>query len=772
MKKRLTYLIIGLLTLVSCTEYDEIAMWNKNTDMGSRLAALEELCSQMNTNINSLQQIVEALQGNDYVTGVAPVVENGQTVGYTITFTKSGPVTIYHGSDGESGSTPLIGVKQDTDGLYYWTLDGEWLLNDRGEKVIAHGLEGKSAYELAVEKGYQGTLEEWLASLNGEDGGKGEAGDDGDNGKSAYELAVENGYQGTLEEWLASLKGNTGSNGKSAYELAVENGYQGTLEEWLASLNGSTGSTGADGKSAYELAVENGYQGTLEEWLASLKGNAGDKGDEGITPRLEIRADGYWYVSYDEGQTWTQLGQATGDAGQNGDSMFSDIDVSNPDYLILTLAGSGEQIKLPYYRDKFDLLFVSGSDRVREMTLYCGVGASVEVTYELTNPLNATIAVECISHSNYQVAVDKSASKITVTAPADPAAVGATGEVLVFASDDERTLMRKLVIKQVKYISYTATEQLYITSADFPGDPYFWGKDCEFLADLSTYDAATGEGRWAYVGTVTDVEPSAFNGEQAIRSIALPEGITYIGHNAFNNSTLESITLPESLVEIDQYAFSKCNLTEITLPANLETLGSSAFDYEGTSRVSPLTKVVFEGNKLETIQLNTFQYCKNLQEIVLPDGLKTIEYNAFENCSALTRIEIPNSVTTIGNSAFIYCTSLVEAIIGDGVTEIGKQAFGECTALKTVVIGRGIQSIGDMAFNTRSSRDQMGLVSVTILFDDIDSGTFPELASSSRGVFPKPGGWDPVSYKIYVPAGTGATYRANWPDYSSLIVEM
>ena len=200
-------------------------------------------------------------------------------------------------------------------------------------------------------------------------------------------------------------------------------------------------------------------------------------------------------------------------------------------------------------------------------------------------------------------------------------------------------------------------------------------------------------GRWAYVGTVTDVEPSAFNGEQAIRSIALPEGITYIGHNAFNNSTLESITLPESLVEIDQYAFSKCNLIEITLPANLETLGSSAFDYEGTSRVSPLTKVVFEGNKLETIQLNTFQYCKNLQEIVLPDGLKTIEYNAFENCSALTRIEIPNSVTTIGNSAFIYCTSLVEAIIGDGVTEIGKQAFGECTALKTVVIGRGIQSI-------------------------------------------------------------------------------
>lgn len=694
MRKSITCLILGILSLVSCTEYDEIAMWNKNEDMGSRLSALEELCSQMNTNITSLRQIVEALQDNDYVTGVVPVVENGQTIGYTITFTKSGPVTIYHGRDGQSGSTPVIGVKQDADGLYYWTLDGDWLLDEQNNKIVAQARDGKSAYELAVENGYQGTLEEWLASLNG--------------------------------------------------------------------------STGQDGKSAYELAVENGYRGTLEEWLASLKGNAGDKGDDGITPRLEIRADGYWYVSYDEGQSWTQLGQATGEPGEDGDSMFSDIDVSNPDYLILTLADGTTEIKIPYFRDKFDLLFVSGDDRLRELTLYCGAGASVEATYELTNPLNASVAIECISHSAFQATVDQAGSKIVVTAPADPAAIAGRSEILVFASDDERTIMRKLVIMPVNYITYTATGKLDITNA---GEPYFWGRDCEFIVEQSSYDALTGEGRWAYVGTVTQVERGAFNGNQSIRSLVLPEGITFIGDNAFNNSALESIVLPESLVEIDQYAFSKCNLTEITLPANLERLGSSAFDYEGTSRVSPLQKVVFEGNKLETIELNTFQYCKSLQEIVLPDGLKTIEYNAFENCTSLPRIEIPNSVTTIGKSAFVFCTSLEEAIIGDGVTEIGSRAFGECTALKTVVIGRSIQSIGDMAFNTRSSRDQMNLESVTVLFDDIDSGTFPELASSSRGVFPKPGGWDPVKYKIYVPAGTAAEYKKNWADYSSLIVE-
>ena len=92
MKKIVTLLIFGLMSLASCTEYDEVAMWNKNEDMGSRLAALERLCDRMNTNIASLQRIVEALQANDYVTGVAPVVENGETIGYTISFSRSGPV--------------------------------------------------------------------------------------------------------------------------------------------------------------------------------------------------------------------------------------------------------------------------------------------------------------------------------------------------------------------------------------------------------------------------------------------------------------------------------------------------------------------------------------------------------------------------------------------------------------------------------------------------------------------------------------------------------
>ena len=660
MRKIITCMILGLLSLVSCTEYDEVAMWNKNEDMGSRLAALEELCSQLNTNIVSLQQIVEALQGNDYVTGVVPVVENGETVGYTISFSKSGPVTIYHGKKGENGqngTTPVIGVEQDTDGLYYWTLDGEWLTDDEGSKILAQGMAGKSAYELAVEKGYRGTLDEWLASLNG--------------------------------------------------------------------------SNGDDGKSAYELAVENGYQGTEEEWLASLKGSAGDQGDDGVTPKLEVRDDGYWYISYDNGQTWNKLGPATGDPGEDGDSMFSDIDVSDPDYLVLTLAETGASIKLPYYKDKFDLLFVSGSDRVKEMSVYCGPGATAEVEYELTNPLNVQVAIECISHSGYEVAVDKSAKKITVSAPDDPAAItDPESEILVFASDDERTVMRKLVVKQVKYIDYRATRQLDWEKSSV--NPRFWGEDCKFLDEQSTYDSATGEGRWAYTGTVIYITDAAFSGEAGLQEIVIPASVVEVGRNLWN-----------------------------------ETGGGGAFQ-----NCTALTSVVFEGDNLSKINLNTFNGCSALSSIELPESLEKIEYNAFDDCSALKSIVIPDKVTYIGEGAFNYCTGLQEAYIGDGVTEIAAKAFAECTALKTVVIGKSIQRIGDQAFNTRSSWDQMTLEKITVLFDDIASGSFPVLESGSRGVFPKPGGWDLVSYKIYVPKGTKAEYQKNWSDYSSQIVEM
>lgn len=84
---------------------------------------------------------------------------------------------------------------------------------------------------------------------------------------NAYKIAVEHGYEGTVEDWLDSLKGQ---NGKNAYELAVECGFEGTLENWLDSLKGEKGDKGDPGENAYQMALNMGFDGTIEEWFAQF----------------------------------------------------------------------------------------------------------------------------------------------------------------------------------------------------------------------------------------------------------------------------------------------------------------------------------------------------------------------------------------------------------------------------------------------------------------------------------------------------------------------
>ena len=125
--------LLLVFTMFSCSKYDDSEIWDYVKGMNTRLTALEEKCKDMNTNITSLQTIVAAFENGDYITNVAPVMRNGIQIGYTISFLKSPAITIYNGADGKGGKdgyTPVIGVKQDTDELYYWTIDGEKLKDE------------------------------------------------------------------------------------------------------------------------------------------------------------------------------------------------------------------------------------------------------------------------------------------------------------------------------------------------------------------------------------------------------------------------------------------------------------------------------------------------------------------------------------------------------------------------------------------------------------------------------------------------------------------
>lgn len=92
-------------------------------------------------------------------------------------------------------------------------------------------------------------------------GKPGEDGKDGRDGKSAYEIAVENGFTGTVEEWLASLKGQDGANGRDGRDgRDGTNGRNGTDGQ-----NGRDGSDGKDGKDGKDGVDGNDAVVDLEE---------------------------------------------------------------------------------------------------------------------------------------------------------------------------------------------------------------------------------------------------------------------------------------------------------------------------------------------------------------------------------------------------------------------------------------------------------------------------------------------------------------------------
>ena len=254
------------LALAACDDYDDTALWNQVNDNTSRIEALEQWQDEVNNNIAALQQL---LNTNDMITSVTPVTLGGEVTGYTIAFLHSDPITIYHGekgdkgdkgdqgeqgeqgiqgepgkdgadgadgSDGKDGYTPQIGLTQQADGNWYWTLDGELMLDPNGDPIRANG-----------DKGEQG-----------DDGDKGDTGDTGQPGTSAPTPQIKLGSSitsGTIETdngtkdpdaWYLSV-----DNGKTWYRISGDKGEQGD-----PGATGGQGQQGEQGDSFFTKAPE------------------------------------------------------------------------------------------------------------------------------------------------------------------------------------------------------------------------------------------------------------------------------------------------------------------------------------------------------------------------------------------------------------------------------------------------------------------------------------------------------------------------------------
>ncbi|WP_334128669.1 PL29 family lyase N-terminal domain-containing protein, partial [Alistipes finegoldii] len=363
-------------------------------------AKLEELCKQMNTNISSLQTIVTALQNNVYVTGTTPLMKDGKEIGYTITFSKGNPITIYHGKDGqdgEDGTTPTISVKKDTDGVYYWTLNGEFIVVDGG-KIQAEGKDGTNGTngttpQFKIENDYwfvsydNGTNWTQLGKATGEDGVGSDSmfsGVDYETSTDYIIFTLSNGTQIKLPTWSAfealqrlCNETNTNLSALQTIVTALQNNDYITSVDPLTE-NGKVvgytikfaksnpiviynGKDGADGNTpviGVKKDTDGIYYWTLDgEFIVvdgqkikaqGTDGNNGADGSDGVTPKLEIR-EGYWWISYDNGTNWTQLGKATGEDGKDADSIKITQDENNvyfelADGTVITISKTGQTI--------------------------------------------------------------------------------------------------------------------------------------------------------------------------------------------------------------------------------------------------------------------------------------------------------------------------------------------------------------------------------------------------------------------------------------------
>ena len=652
MKKLLAFAaLFAVVALTSC-KYDDDDLWNSVHGLENRVAKLEELCKQMNTNISSLQTIVTALQNNVYVTGTTPLMKDGKEIGYTITFSKGNPITIYHGKDGqdgEDGITPTISVKKDTDGVYYWTLNGEFIMVDGG-KIQAEGKDGTNGTngttpQFKIENDYwfvsydNGANWTQLGKATGEDGVGGDSMFSGVDYKTSTDYVIftlADGTQIKLPTWSAfealqrlCNETNTNLSALQTIVTALQNNDYITSVDPLTEngkvvgytikfaksnpiviYNGKDGTDGVDGNTPVIGVKKDGdgiYYWTLDgEFIIvdgqkiKAQGTDGSDGADGVTPKLEIR-EGYWWISYDNGTNWTQLGKATGEDGKDADSIKITQDENNvyfelADGTVITISKTGQSV------DPNIIQFAD--ENVKKLCVgMWDTNGDLELSYD---------------------------EAATVTS------LGTT-----FTGNSEIQIFNEL-----KHFT-----GLTVLDDAFSGCSNLWKVTIPVNVESMTFNN--------------------FKGCVSLKTITFEKGSKLKAFTGGHDNNYKILG-----------AFLDCkSLTTIEIPASVESLGTA-----------------FKGSSLRTI---TFEKGSKLKSITGGYQNKDNYSGALSDCKALTFIEIPASVETIEIAAFKGCSSLemitfekgskLESISGvrdlgafDGAINLTTVDMSECTQVKRI----------------------------------------------------------------------------------------
>ena len=610
MKKLLSLLACGLLLFGCSKEYDDSALRNDLSDLENRVAKLEELCKQMNTNISSLQKIVDALQDNLSISKVEQISD-----GYIIHFSDGSTATIKNGKD--SGTIPVIGVRKDTDGCYYWTLDGEWLTDEKGNKVKAQGTDGKDGVD----------------GEDGNDGADGEDGTDGTNGKDGItpQLKIENG------RWMLSM-----DDGKTWTDIGQATGADG--KDGVDGTDGEDGVDGKDGTNGIFKSVteddDNVYFTLEDDSVITIPKSdnskfaiAFDTTDIAILNGGESKTISYTITDATENTVVKAIAQDEWKVKVNATSTDKGtITITAPNPIveseILVFANDGS-----YHTVMVSLNCMQGQINIADNSIDATpAGGTQEI--KLTTNLDYTVEIPDDAQSWLSLAPETRALREDIIAFNISANEGIQRFATVALRDEQGNILQTIIFRQLG----TCTEIHVETKGELENE-------------LAGYDYANIESL-KITGVLNDVDfLFIYRMMPNLKDLDISEvNITALPTQAFYNSkNVKNLILPNTLATIGEEMFYQSKLKTVVIPANVTTIGGSAF-----KNCSSLATVTFEqGSQLKTIAGGYFSGGSSY-------------YGAFSNCTALTSIEIPASVETIEATAFKGCSKLATVTFEEG----------------------------------------------------------------------------------------------------------
>ena len=398
--------------------------------------------------------------------------------------------------------------------------------------------------------------------------------------------------------------------------------------------------------------------------------------------------------------TWTTSNSSVATVSSNG--LVTAKAVGNATITARTTDGSNLSSSCSVTVKQSSVLATSISLNKTSAEIYAGETLQLTATVLPSNATNKTVTW---TTSNSSVATVSSNGLVTAKAVGNATITARTTDGSNLSASCSVTVKQSSVLATSISLNKTSAElntggTLQLTATVLPSNTtnktVTWTTSNSSVATVSSNGLVTAKAKGSATITATTTDGSNLS---AICSI-----------------TVVSQSDPEGTI----ISFADANVKTLCVQ-NWDTNGDGELSTSEAAAVTSLGSVFKNNNTitsfdelqyftgLKSIGSCTFQYCKGLSNVTIPNSVTSIGEEAFYFCTKLNSIIIPSAVTSIGKYAFVRCDELTSIILPNSITSIGERAFLGCKGLTNITIPNSVTSIGKNPFSSCS-----GLTSLVV----------------------------------------------------------